>query len=39
MGSALLAGMIDAGWAAPGELAVTDPDAGQRERLSDGIRG
>jgi pyrroline-5-carboxylate reductase len=35
MGSAMVAGMLDAGWATAGELAVADPDAGQRERLSE----
>jgi pyrroline-5-carboxylate reductase len=35
MGSAMVAGILDAGWAAAGELAVADPDAGQRDRLAE----
>jgi len=33
MGTALLGGLVAAGWAPVGELAVCDPDAGARERL------
>jgi pyrroline-5-carboxylate reductase len=35
MGSALLGGLIAAGWAPIGDLAVSDPDPGQRGRLAD----
>lgn len=34
MGSALLTGLLDSGWAPAGELAVSDPEPAQRERLS-----
>ena len=34
MGSALLAGLLRAGWAPVGEIAVSDPDPAQRERLA-----
>ena len=35
MGSAMVAGILDAGWASAGELAVADPDARQRDRLAE----
>jgi pyrroline-5-carboxylate reductase len=35
MGSAMVAGILDSGWAAAGELAVADPDAGQRDSLAE----
>jgi pyrroline-5-carboxylate reductase len=34
MGSAMVAGILGAGWAEADEVAVVDPDAGQRERLA-----
>ncbi len=34
MGSALLAGLISGGWAPVGDLAVSEPDEGQRHQLS-----
>jgi len=34
MGSALIGGLLGAGWASPDELAVSDPDAGARARLT-----
>ena len=34
MGSALLRGLLDAGYAAPGELAVVEPLAGRRDELA-----
>jgi pyrroline-5-carboxylate reductase len=34
MGSALIGGLVRAGWASVGELGVCDPDAAQRERLA-----
>ena len=34
MGSALLAGLVAAGWASPADLAVSEPDEAQRRRLS-----
>ncbi len=34
MGSALLAGLVKAGWAAAADLAVSDPDEDQRRRLT-----
>ena len=34
MGSALLKGLLGAGWATAGELAVAEPDAGQRGQLA-----
>jgi pyrroline-5-carboxylate reductase len=39
MGSALLGGLIAAGWATPEELVVVDPDAEQRRRLTDAHPG
>jgi pyrroline-5-carboxylate reductase len=39
MGSALLTGVIRAGWATPGELAVSDPDPAQRQRLTESFPG
>jgi pyrroline-5-carboxylate reductase len=35
MGSALLAGLLAGGWADPSEVAVTDPDPVQRQRLAE----
>jgi pyrroline-5-carboxylate reductase len=34
MGSALVAGLVASGWAAPDELAVAEPDAGRRGELA-----
>jgi pyrroline-5-carboxylate reductase len=39
MGSALVAGLLSGGWAAVGDLAVSDPDEGQRRRLADAHPG
>ena len=39
MGSALLTGLIAAGWAPVADLAVSDPDPVQRQRLSDAHPG
>jgi pyrroline-5-carboxylate reductase len=39
MGSALLTGVIRAGWATPGELAVSDSDPAQRQRLTESFPG
>ncbi len=39
MGSALVTGLLAAGWASSGELAVSDPDPVQRERLADAHPG
>jgi pyrroline-5-carboxylate reductase len=39
MGSALLTGLIAAGWAPAADLAVSDPDPVQRQRLSDAHPG
>jgi pyrroline-5-carboxylate reductase len=39
MGSSLVTGLIGAGWAAPEELAVTDPDPAQRRRLAEAHPG
>jgi pyrroline-5-carboxylate reductase len=39
MGSALLAGLVAGGWAPVGDLAVSEPDEGQRRRLSDAHPG
>jgi pyrroline-5-carboxylate reductase len=39
MGSALLAGLIAGGWAAEGELAVSEPDRGRRKALAEAHPG
>jgi len=39
MGSALLNGLITAGWAPPGELAVADPDPARRQSLTEAHPG
>ena len=39
MGSALLKGLLGAGWATAGELAVAEPDAGQRGQLAAAFPG
>ena len=39
MGSALVTGLLAAGWAPVGDLAVSEPDAGQRARLEEAHPG
>src|ERR1700682_6086384 len=39
MGSALLSGLIGGGWAPIGDLAVSEPDPDQRERLAEAHPG
>jgi pyrroline-5-carboxylate reductase len=39
MGSALVAGLLSGGWATVGDLAVSDPDEGQRRQLADAHPG
>jgi pyrroline-5-carboxylate reductase len=39
MGSALVGGLLDAGWASPDELVVSEVDAGQRARLEEAHPG